>query len=58
METLFNILLIGAAVGVVVGLLVQIVGTVLFGVLTFGVGAREWWVNKYGPHQSKRGAVS
>ena len=46
MDTLFHILLIGAAVGVVLGLLVQIIGTFLFGTLTLGVGVREWWVNK------------
>ncbi len=53
MDTLFHILLIGAAVGVVLGLLVQIVGTFLFGALTLGVGVCEWWVNKQGPHPSK-----
>jgi len=46
MDTLFHILLIGAAVTVVMGLLVQMVGTFLFGALTVGVGVREWWVNK------------
>jgi hypothetical protein len=57
METLFHILLIGAAVGLVVGLLVQLIGTFLFGALTLGVGVREWWVNKWGPHRSKYGVV-
>jgi len=46
METLSNILLMGAAVTVVVGLMVQMVGTFLFGALTLGVGVRDWWVNK------------
>jgi hypothetical protein len=46
METLSNILLMGAAVTVVVGLLVQMVGTFLFGTLTLAVGVREWWGNR------------
>jgi hypothetical protein len=58
METLFYILIIGAAATVVVGLLVQIVGTFLFGALTLGVGVRDWWVDKWGPHQSKHHVFS
>ena len=53
MGTFFYILLIGAAAAVVVGLLVQIVGTFLFGALTLGVGVRDWWLNKSAPPQSK-----
>ena len=58
METLFYILVIGAAVAVGVGLLVQIVGTFLFAALTLGVGVRDWWVNKWGPHQPRHGVFS
>ena len=49
MEALSYILLMGAAVAVVLGLLVQLVGTFLFGALTLGVGVRDWWANKQGP---------
>jgi len=52
MGTLFYILLVGAAVGVVVGLLVQMLGTFLFGALTLAAGVRDTWVNKWGPPQS------
>ncbi len=54
METFFYMLIIGAAVGMVLGLLVQIVGTFLIGALTVGVGVRDWWVNKWSPHQPKQ----
>ena len=46
MGTLSYMLLMGAAVTVVVGLVVQMVGTFVFGALTLGVGVREWWANK------------
>lgn len=46
METFYQVLLVAASATVIVGLIVQMVGTVLFATLTVGVGVREWWVNR------------
>jgi hypothetical protein len=46
MGTFSYILLMGAAVTVAVGLLVQMVGTFLVSALTLGVGVRDWWVHR------------
>ena len=56
MGTVLYILLIGAAVVVVMGLLVQLVGTFLFGALTVAVGVRDLWANKWGPYEAKQDA--
>lgn len=46
MDTFFYLLLVAATVTVMVGLLVQMVGAVLFAALTVGVGVNDWWTGR------------
>jgi hypothetical protein len=52
-ESLIQIVLIGAAAAVVVGLVVQIAGAFLVGALTASVGVHDWVSNRELSRQSR-----
>ena len=53
MESLIQIVLIGAAAAAVVGLVVQIAGAFLVGALTASVGVHDWVSNRELSRQSR-----
>ena len=57
METFFYLILVAATLTVVVGLLVQMVGAVLFAALTVGVGVNDWWTGRRGAPGTQRDLV-